>query len=50
MVYRAIGIMSRSSLDGLDVVFAEFQEQGGKWSYEINQSACYPYNEVDPAG
>lgn len=45
MVYRAIGIMSGSSLDGLDIVFAEFQEQGGKWSYEINQSACYPYNE-----
>lgn len=43
MVYRAIGIMSGSSLDGLDIVFAEFQEQGGKWDYVIRESACYPY-------
>ncbi len=44
MVYRAIGLMSGSSLDGLDIAFAEFQENAGKWSYEIVQSGCYPYN------
>jgi anhydro-N-acetylmuramic acid kinase len=44
MVYRAIGIMSGSSLDGLDIVFVEFHEQGGKWNYEIKASACYPYS------
>ncbi|MEO7922815.1 MAG: anhydro-N-acetylmuramic acid kinase [Chitinophagaceae bacterium] len=44
MLYRAIGLMSGSSLDGLDIVFAEFQEQGGKWNYEIKQAACYPYD------
>lgn len=43
MVYRAIGIMSGSSLDGLDIVFAEFHEQAGKWNYEIKAAACYPY-------
>jgi len=43
MVYRAIGLMSGSSLDGLDIAFMEFQEQGGKWSYEILQADCYPY-------
>ncbi|MET0391570.1 MAG: anhydro-N-acetylmuramic acid kinase [Chitinophagaceae bacterium] len=43
MIYRAIGLMSGSSLDGLDIVFAEFHENGGKWSYEILEAACYPY-------
>lgn len=45
MVYRAIGIMSGSSLDGLDIVFATFSQEGGKWSYEIIESACYIYEE-----
>ena len=44
MVYRAIGLMSGSSLDGLDIVFVEFQEQGGKWSYEMKETACYIYD------
>ncbi|MGQ0740090.1 MAG: anhydro-N-acetylmuramic acid kinase [Bacteroidota bacterium] len=45
MLYRAIGLMSGSSLDGLDIVFAEFQEQAGKWSYEILEADCYPYSD-----
>lgn len=44
MVYRAIGLMSGSSLDGLDIVFVEFHENGGKWSYEIQAADCYPYS------
>ena len=44
MVYRAIGLMSGSSLDGLDIVFAELHENGGKWSYEILEADCYPYS------
>jgi len=43
MVYRAIGLMSGSSLDGLDIIFAEFQEQAGKWSYELLEAGCTPY-------
>jgi len=43
MVYRAIGLMSGSSLDGLDIVFAEINENGGKWTYEIKQADCYCY-------
>lgn len=43
MVYRAIGIMSGSSLDGLDIVFAELHENAGKWTYEIQKADCYTY-------
>lgn len=45
MVYRAIGLMSDNAEKGLEIVFAEFQEQAGKWSYEILQSQQYPYPE-----
>jgi len=45
MVYRAIGLMSGSSLDGLDIVFTELHENRGEWSFEILASACYPYSQ-----
>lgn len=45
MVYRAIGLMSGSSLDGLDIAFSEFHEVSGKWNYEIKAASCYPYEE-----
>ncbi|MEO7311028.1 MAG: anhydro-N-acetylmuramic acid kinase [Chitinophagaceae bacterium] len=44
MTYRAIGIMSGSSLDGLDICFAELDESGGKWTYEILASECMSYS------
>jgi anhydro-N-acetylmuramic acid kinase len=45
MIYRAIGVMSGSSLDGLDIAFAAFDEQGGKWAYEMKEAACMPYSK-----
>jgi anhydro-N-acetylmuramic acid kinase len=45
MFYRAIGIMSGSSLDGLDICFVELDEIGGKWSFDIKASACLPYEK-----
>lgn len=45
MVYRAIGVMSGSSLDGLDIAFAEFHENAGNWTYSIKAADCLPYNE-----
>ncbi len=44
MIYSAIGIMSGSSLDGLDIVHTELLESGGKWHYEINAAKCYEYS------
>ncbi len=43
MIYRAIGIMSGSSLDGLDIAFATFTETGGKWEFEIVAADCVAY-------
>jgi anhydro-N-acetylmuramic acid kinase len=45
MLYRVIGLMSGSSLDGLDIAFVELEELGGKWSYEIVGADCIPYTE-----
>lgn len=45
MVYRAMGLMSGSSLDGLDIVLASFQESSGRWSYEVLAAECIPYSE-----
>src|SRR5215469_11046772 len=44
MIYRAIGVMSGSSLDGLDIAFVEFQENRGKWTYEVRKASCYSYS------
>jgi len=43
MIYKAIGLMSGSSLDGLDIVFAELNENAGSWNYEIIAADCYEY-------
>lgn len=45
MVYRALGIMSGSSLDGLDMAFVEFHEASGKWTYTVKAADCSRYNE-----
>ena len=43
MVYKVIGMMSGSSLDGLDLAFVQFEETAGKWNYEILEADCLPY-------
>ena len=45
MTYRVIGLMSGSSLDGLDIVFTELVFDGKKWQYEILVADCLPYSE-----
>lgn len=43
MVYKAIGVMSGSSLDGLDIAYVHLQETGGKWTYDLLHFDCQPY-------
>jgi anhydro-N-acetylmuramic acid kinase len=45
MIYRVIGVMSGSSLDGLDIAYIHFEEQSGKWQFEIMEAECRTYNE-----
>jgi anhydro-N-acetylmuramic acid kinase len=45
MVYRVIGLMSGSSLDGLDIAYVQLEETRGKWSYEILHADCIPYKD-----
>lgn len=45
MVYRAIGLMSGSSLDGLDIAFVSFEEIRGQWSYTLQYRKCVPFTD-----
>ena len=43
MFYNAIGIMSGTSLDGLDIVHCKFFENHGSWSYEVLNAETLPF-------
>ena len=45
MVYKVIGLMSGSSLDGLDIAYVQLEEVRGQWSFEILHAECLPYTE-----
>lgn len=41
--YNAVGLMSGTSLDGVDIAACEFILSDGKWSFKIVSSQTYPY-------
>jgi anhydro-N-acetylmuramic acid kinase len=41
--YRVIGLMSGSSLDGVDIALCRLEENNGQWRYEIEKAECIPY-------
>ena len=42
--YHAIGLMSGTSLDGIDVAACEFIHADGKWTFKIISNHTYPYS------
>jgi len=44
--YKVIGVMSGTSLDGVDIAYCVFSEQNGKWSYCIEYAETLPYNKA----
>lgn len=45
MVYRSLGLMSGSSLDGLDMAMVEFDEVRSVWNFHIEASETVAYSE-----
>lgn len=43
MRYSVIGLMSGTSLDGIDIAFCEFRLNKDKWTFEIHQAETIPY-------
>jgi anhydro-N-acetylmuramic acid kinase len=43
--YKVIGLMSGTSLDGLDIAFCEFELEGRKWQYSIHHAETIPYSK-----
>ena len=41
--YKVIGLMSGTSMDGLDIAYCNFTEENGKWGYEILKCTTVPY-------
>lgn len=42
--YQVIGVMSGTSLDGIDIAFIEFQHVAGKWSFNLIKAQTIPYS------
>lgn len=41
--FRVIGLMSGSSLDGVDLAYCVFEKKENQWSFDIEYSSCTPY-------
>jgi anhydro-N-acetylmuramic acid kinase len=44
--YKAIGLMSGTSLDGVDIAYCEFRNDADAWKYKIISAETHPYNDL----
>ena len=44
--YNVVGVMSGTSLDGIDLAHLHFKENSGKWTFEIHQTTMVSYNSI----
>jgi anhydro-N-acetylmuramic acid kinase len=44
MVYKVIGLMSGSSLDGLDLAYVHLSKAPRGWEFQLVHTDCYPYS------
>ena len=43
-IYKVIGLMSGTSLDGLDIAYCIIKNTDGKWFFEIEKAECVKYS------
>ncbi|MGM0565805.1 MAG: anhydro-N-acetylmuramic acid kinase [Bacteroidota bacterium] len=43
--YRVVGVMSGTSLDGMDLAFCEFSKQKNGWQFKLHEAITYNYTD-----
>ena len=43
-VWNGLGVMSGTSLDGIDLAWCQFERTDGRWTYRILDAATFPYS------